>query len=220
MDIQLVYLLLLFLLRFAGSAAKAKDEPQADTAAGLQRVAQCRAKYGKRSFVPLERAMQNYPPVLLSFPGAGNTWLRTLVEYATGYYSGSIDVDDDQLKAILKGESSCGMRMCIIKGHPHDLVLKQERGKPSGWVYRSSTFHTCILTYSSTFPDALLAALYHSRIRFNKKNQRKKCNRGLVQYFRRVLMLVRHPLDAILGFPLPQQTYYLFIHLFINCRLL
>ena len=33
-------------------------------------------------------ARMNYkadgPPMLLSFPGSGNTWLRVLIDYATG----------------------------------------------------------------------------------------------------------------------------------------
>ena len=43
------------------------------------------------------------PPLLLSFPGSGNTWLRLLIEYSTATYSGSI-YGDKTLFKILPGE--------------------------------------------------------------------------------------------------------------------
>ena len=40
---------------------------------------------------------------LISTPGSGNTWVRSLIEQATGYLSGSI-YNDGNLGKILKGE--------------------------------------------------------------------------------------------------------------------
>jgi len=46
------------------------------------------------------------PPMLLSFPGSGNTWLRILIDCATGIYTGSI-YSDTTLYDSLPGEKFC-----------------------------------------------------------------------------------------------------------------
>jgi len=55
---------------------------------------------------------------LYSFPGAGNTWVRLLIEYATGVYSGSI-YSDETLKPLLPAEFVCSTKNSVIKAHPH-----------------------------------------------------------------------------------------------------
>ncbi len=58
----------------------------------------CKAKY-QRSFNNILKK----PALLYSFPGSGNTWLRLLIEYGTGIYSGSV-YTDEELKSILPGK--------------------------------------------------------------------------------------------------------------------
>ena len=75
-----------------------------------------------------ERTFLNHKsPVtaLVSFPGSGNTWLRYLLEQATGIYTGSIYCDHS-LKALFPGEH-VGMspetrttRLCLL----HFLILQ------------------------------------------------------------------------------------------------
>lgn len=45
---------------------------------------------------------------LASFPGAGNTWARHLIELATGFYTGSYYFDGSLYN---KGEEARGMRI-------------------------------------------------------------------------------------------------------------
>ena len=48
---------------------------------------------------------QNFPPTAIhSFMGAGNTWLRHLIETATGFYTGSAFSDKSLFKGGFKGE--------------------------------------------------------------------------------------------------------------------
>ena len=149
-------------------AAAVSEEPS---------VEYCNSTYGSREYISTDRMHDRFPPLLLSFPGAGNTWLRSLIEYSTGFYSGSIDVNDGELKAVLKGENACGLRVSIIKGHPSDLLFKNE---PDLYVHVSRRRKV-------------------SKLRFLYRQQRKKCSKGMVYYFKRVLLLVRDPFDSILA---------------------
>lgn len=78
--------------------------------------AHCRKMYGVRRFV--DPPMEENPPYLWTFPGSGNTWARLLIEFATGYYSGSV-YDDRKLRHVLRGEMTCNRANVMIKAHPH-----------------------------------------------------------------------------------------------------
>lgn len=108
-------------------------------------TAVCRAKYGTRRFLTDEEVevMQDTylhldveekkvgkskdskalmstgysPPLLYSFPGSGNTWTRLLIEYATGFVSGSL-YNDRQLAEFLPGELFCSRNVSVVKAHP------------------------------------------------------------------------------------------------------
>jgi hypothetical protein len=56
-------------------------------------------------------------PVLWSFPGSGNTWVRQLLEAATGYATGSV-YNDPSLEASMQGERRCSGRVLVVKAHP------------------------------------------------------------------------------------------------------
>ena len=50
------------------------------------------------------------PLLLMSYPGAGSTFTRLLLEYGTGLYTGSIYTDGN-LAQLLPGERFCGLRL-------------------------------------------------------------------------------------------------------------
>lgn len=82
-----------------------------------EKKSMCIAKFDEKRRYFIENEERN-PPVLYSFPGAGNTWCRLLIEYATGIYTGSI-YNDASLAEILPGEFACNRRVSMIKIHPH-----------------------------------------------------------------------------------------------------
>lgn len=73
-------------------------------------------------FLPLKSPV--IPPLLLSFPGSGNTWVRLLIEYLTGKYTGAIYHLDLELAKIFPGEKRCNKELVAIKGHPHSFELR------------------------------------------------------------------------------------------------
>ncbi|KAJ1428894.1 hypothetical protein B484DRAFT_449636 [Ochromonadaceae sp. CCMP2298] len=83
--------------------------------------AYCSEQYGNMTYIAETEMFSRYPPHLLSFMGAGSAWLRLLVEYATGVYSGSMDTTDFEYKEtkIFGGERFCGLRMVMLRSHPH-----------------------------------------------------------------------------------------------------
>jgi hypothetical protein len=65
------------------------------------------------------------PPLLVSFPGMGRTFLRALIEYATGIYTGSLDaVTMDAFLA----DKYCGFRMILIDSEDHEYFQADEKG--------------------------------------------------------------------------------------------
>jgi len=64
------------------------------------------------------------PPLLYSFPGSGNTWVRLLIDWSTGVYSGSFYFDKSLL-SILPGEIKCDRSVSVIKVHPNLQSYKQ-----------------------------------------------------------------------------------------------
>jgi len=83
---------------------------------------ECReATYSSISF--LQNHLQRTPPLLYSFPGSGNTWVRLLLDFSTGVYSGSV-YSDSALFDVLPGEAVCNKRVSVIKAHPHIQTYK------------------------------------------------------------------------------------------------
>lgn len=64
---------------------------------------------------------EKYPPHLISFPGSGNSFVRLLIEYSTGYHTGSMGTDDFEYLGDggFVGERSCGLRLAALRAHPH-----------------------------------------------------------------------------------------------------
>ncbi|XP_030754095.1 WSCD family member AGAP003962-like, partial [Sitophilus oryzae] len=57
------------------------------------------------------------PVALVSFPGSGNTWLRYLLQQATGYYTGSVYKDYGLLKNGFPAESITNNSVLVVKTH-------------------------------------------------------------------------------------------------------
>lgn len=56
---------------------------------------------------------------LASFPGSGNTWLRYLLQQATGVYTGSVYKDYGLLKSGFPAESVSNSSVLVVKTHEH-----------------------------------------------------------------------------------------------------
>lgn len=101
-------------------------------------------KYKKGDFLPETHPQvveMKSPPLLLSHGGSGNTWVRLLIERMTGFYTGTIRLDDqDVLKSIFPGEGFCGLRLVAVKGHPPSFELR-----PNGLVIQGNYFKDSIL---------------------------------------------------------------------------
>ncbi|XP_031639557.1 uncharacterized protein LOC116351575, partial [Contarinia nasturtii] len=54
---------------------------------------------------------------LASFPGSGNTWLRYLLQQATGIYTGSVYKDFGLLKSGFPAEHVCNSSVLVVKTH-------------------------------------------------------------------------------------------------------
>ena len=101
-----------------------KDAPEDEMPLEMPKtrtIGECRVS---RSFVP-STGVETAPPIFWSFPGSGNTWIRFLIEQATGYYTGSVYRDLDIIK-VMPGELRCDSTVVAVKGHPNwtpfDLV--------------------------------------------------------------------------------------------------
>jgi hypothetical protein len=60
-------------------------------------------------------------PLLLSFPGSGNTWMRLLIEKLTGRKTSSLH-PDDTLNIIFKSQNACDKSLAAIKAHPYGIL--------------------------------------------------------------------------------------------------
>eukprot|EP01065_Artemidia_motanka_P035019 TRINITY_DN42975_c0_g1_i1.p1 TRINITY_DN42975_c0_g1~~TRINITY_DN42975_c0_g1_i1.p1 ORF type:complete len:1017 (+),score=268.76 TRINITY_DN42975_c0_g1_i1:47-3052(+) len=80
------------------------------------------------------------PPIFWSFPGSGNTWIRFLIEQATGIYTGSVYQDLDIIK-LMPGEMRCDKSVVALKGHPNWTPFDLVDGayKPGGRYWNNGT---------------------------------------------------------------------------------
>jgi hypothetical protein len=100
---------------------------------------ECVTKYGVKGYIARHLAL-NPPPLLLSFPGSGNTWARLLIEVATGINTGDI-YTDHSLKSVFAGEKSCGKRVSVG-------MLTESEVIDSIRMYISNHLLLCLLSYS------------------------------------------------------------------------
>ncbi len=125
----------------------------------LSRYSQCKPKSSSKSKDKInwcrERVFKqsNGPLVALaSFHGSGNTWLRYLLEQATGIYTGSIYCDE-YLKATFPGEFMVSRAVVAIKTHRAD---SRELPKDVQLELKKDSYDKAIILVRNPF-DALLS---------------------------------------------------------------
>ena len=149
-------------------------------------LSECKERYSKLDYLnttenPGEidsRTDSGIPPLLLSYPGAGNTFVRSLIEYATGIYSCSIYLNDKEMSNVFPGEQTCDRKCSIIKGHPTDFNV---------------TVGLDIHNRPARRGDK------REKLRGNNPFMRKKCGKGNIQHFSSAIILVRDPYASILS---------------------
>ena len=102
------------------SAPEVASRLVASSATEEDHRATCHTEHGYRRFFNQKQRARNLPPLLWTFPGAGNTWIRMLLDYSTGIYSGSI-YGDPSLLPLLPGEGRCDRSVVAVKAHPAHL---------------------------------------------------------------------------------------------------
>jgi hypothetical protein len=80
----------------------------------------CVRQHGYRRFWNRQQRSRHLPPLLWTFPGAGNTWIRGLLDFSTGIYTGSI-YGDPSLLPLLPGEGRCDRSIIALKAHPQHI---------------------------------------------------------------------------------------------------
>lgn len=142
----------------------------------------CQKKYGalrfKNDTALDDMSDDGIPPLLLSFPGAGNTMLRRLLEHATGIYSGSIYLSDKELQATFEGEKTCTRLNSVIKGHPSDFIIRGQMD-----------LHNRISKNGDK----------RDKLRGTSKFMRRKCANGKIQHFSKAIFVVREPFKSIMA---------------------
>ena len=78
-------------------------------------------------------SFKNSGPVvaLASFPGSGNSWVRQLLESATGIYTGAVYCDSAYVKAGMIGEYVITNNVLAVKNHhlPHSVMERLNNDK-------------------------------------------------------------------------------------------
>nr|XP_022920450.1 WSCD family member AAEL009094 [Onthophagus taurus] len=69
------------------------------------------------------------PVALASFPGSGNTWLRYLLQQATGFHTGSVYKDYGLLKNGFPAESIVNGSVLVVKTHEWGSVARRPFAK-------------------------------------------------------------------------------------------
>jgi len=75
-------------------------------------------QFRNKTLIDIEHMFDRNITLLISYPGAGNTWVRLLIESVTGVLTGSVYTKDESLEKIFEGEDRCGVRLSVVKGHP------------------------------------------------------------------------------------------------------
>lgn len=100
---------------------------------------------------------------LASFQGSGNTWVRHLLEQATGLYTGSVYCDET-LKAVFPGEYIVSSNVLIVKTHHPDTAnLPPEMAQ----TLKQTSFDKAIVIVRNPF-DALISE-WNRRWNINSK---------------------------------------------------
>lgn len=149
----------------------------------------CSKHYNERGLKPVGANLP--PPALWTFPGCGNTWSRCLLEYATGYLTGTV-YGDKTLKDALPGEFMCDQRNVAIKVHPTTHNFKYlERGGYHRMCKTVKHFNQAILIIRDPFDSfwsEYIRRVTNSHVakinvnNFNKKNWYINAKQLALQY--------------------------------------
>lgn len=140
-------------------------------------VAKCRSQgYLRREFIPREVQAKltegTTPPLLWVSPGSNPFWLRRLIEYSSGFYTGSVYNDPDALTE-LPGERRCDMSVIAI--------------------HASTSLHDFEEIFSPFFPGDCDKCMGM----FAKLNQTGLAAASKVVGFRAAIGVIREPLQSI-----------------------
>ena len=136
------------------------------------------------------------PILFLSNPGSGSTHARLLLEFATGLFTGSIYTDAN-LVQLLPGDRFCGLRLagrsfiCIpFHSIPFLFILVLIFLYIIAYIITSA-----IKSYPNdvSFSNNTNEPLFTVR----DKDMKRKCKKGLIMDFSRVIVLFRDPFHAI-----------------------
>lgn len=114
-----------------------------DRNATLTRL-ECKRLYSIRNYLSLKYD-HFIPPMMYAFQGSGNTWLRFLLEYATGLYTGSV-YRNEALNRIQPGK--CQRNVSIIKIHTNNYHFSH--------IQKGNFSELCVKGRIFTFYRALL----------------------------------------------------------------
>ena len=94
-----------------------------------------------------EMSFQSSGPVVVlgSFPGSGNSWVRQLLESATGVYTGAVYCDGSYIEEGMIGEGVTTENVIAIKSHANPTKLKRQTN-PDKIIYIVRSPFGCILS--------------------------------------------------------------------------
>jgi len=136
-----------------------------------------------RKLVPSECRWE--PPVLWSFPGSGNTWMRQLLEVSTGIATGSV-YNDFSLLSLFPAERRCTIDVLVVKAHASHTPAELLRH----WSLEGEARDALIPYHGGASP----VDLSKTRVDAMYKHYFRKCKAWRP---RRALLLDREPFDAI-----------------------
>lgn len=122
--------------------------PVSKTAKMFQERSQQTLCYKQRTFLPRDNPLI----ALASFQGSGNTWVRHLLEQATGINTGSIYCDTT-LKAAFPGEFIVSGSVLVIKTHHPDTTELPVEVRP---IVKKQHFDKAIIIVRNLY-DALVS---------------------------------------------------------------
>lgn len=139
-------------------------------------------------------SLRGTPPLLWTVPGAGNTWVRNVLEQSTGLPTGSV-CNDRALSTIFSGEGRCDTSVLCVKAHPTTHTFDLLVGP-----YTTKVPYSSILSFrnsvTKTEEEAVVRWTRFQRVcnYLNKFDLKETSPQTLL--FRRALIIDRHPVHA------------------------
>ena len=92
-------------------------------------------------------SFKNSGPVVIlgSFPGSGNSWIRQLLESATGIYTGAVFCDKSYIQAGMIGEGVTTANVIAVKAHAIPAKVKRQADFDKA-IYLVRSPFACILS--------------------------------------------------------------------------